>query len=152
MGNTMEHISKIFEAIEYANKANVLMPSLPLEMKPVYIRILNAFYKIRDDNGTACISDISKTSGILLPNTTKLINELVSINVVEKLFSTVDKRVVLVKATEKGERYIQEYIHDLHQKLEKELSTIPESEVELLYKTMQKVYYITKKVYRSGCE
>jgi DNA-binding MarR family transcriptional regulator len=152
MGNSMEQISKIFEAIEYAYKANALLPPLPSEIKPTYIRILNAFDKIRDDDGTACISRISKTSGILLPNTTKLINELVSINVVEKLISTVDKRVVLVKATGKGEMYIQKYIRNLHQELERELSKISESDIEILNKTMQKIYSVTKNVYQHDNE
>jgi len=136
------------DAFECAKEASALLPPLPPEIKPVYIRILNAIYKIRDDNGSACVSDISKASGILLPNTTKLINELAELNIVEKFTSTSDKRVVMVRTTEVGEQYIQKYVLRFHEGLEKEFLEIGESDCITMIETIQKVYQAMKKVYK----
>ncbi len=140
----------IFDALECAKKTSALLPPLPPEMKPVYIRVLNAIYKIRDDNGGVCVSDISKAAGILLPNTTKLINELAKLNVVERITSASDKRVVLVRATELGEQYIQKYVLSFHEHLEKEFSQISELDCKTMIETLQKVYKAMKKVYQDN--
>ncbi len=105
------------DALECAKEAYALLPQLQPNMKPVYLRILNAIYKIRDDNGSARVSNIIKISGLLLPNTTKCINELVELNVVEKFTPDYDKRVVLVRATELGEQYIEKYVLKFHRDL-----------------------------------
>jgi len=140
--------ANILNALECAKEASALLPPLPPEIKPIYVRILNAIYKIRDDNGSACVSDISKASGILLPNTTKLINELAELDVVEKITSASDKRVVLVRATELGEQYIEKYVLSFHKDLEKEFSQISESDCKTMIETFQKVYQAMKKVYQ----
>lgn len=140
--------ASILEALECAKEACALLPQLPSELKPVYIRILNAIYKSRDDNGSACVSDISKASGILLPNTTKLINELAELNIVKKITSASDKRVVLVRTTEVGEHYIQKYVLSFHKDLEREFSQISESDCKTMIETIKKVYQAMKKVYQ----
>lgn len=57
----------ILDAFECAKEALKLLPHLPPKIKPVYFRILNVIYQIRDETGSVRISDISKASGILLP-------------------------------------------------------------------------------------
>ncbi len=141
--------SNIMDALECAKEAQALMPQLPADMKPIYFRILNAIYKIRDNTGNSRISDISKASGILFPNTTKLINELVDLHVVEKFTSTSDKRVVLVRTTKIGEQYIQQYIVSINKKLEEEFSEINESDCITMIETIQKVNQAIKKVYQN---
>lgn len=140
--------ANILDAFECAKESLALLPQLPPKMKPVYFRILNVIYKIRDDTGSSRVSDISKASGILLPNTTKIINELVELNVVEKFTSASDKRVVLVRATEVGEQYIQKYVLSFHKGLEKEFSKISASDCITMIETIQKVYQAMKKIYQ----
>ena len=147
--NNLKLAANILDALEYAKEASALLPPLPPEIKPIYVRILNAVYKIRDDNGSACVSDISKAAGILLPNTTKLINELAELNVVKKITSTSDKRIVLVRTTELGELYIEKYVLSFHQELEKEFSQISESDCKIMIVTIQKVYQAMKRVYQN---
>ncbi|HWT76421.1 MAG TPA: hypothetical protein VN258_17115 [Mobilitalea sp.] len=142
--------ANILEALECAKEANALLPPLPPKMKPVYVRILNAIYKIRDDNGSARVSDISKASGFLLPNTTKFINELVELKVVEKFTQASDKRVVLVQATEMGEEYIQKYVLSFHHGLEKEFLKLNEADCITMIETIQKVYQAMKNVYQDN--
>lgn len=140
-------VTNILDAFECAKEALALMPPLPPNMKAIYIRILNAMYRIRDDAGSSRVSDISKVSGFLLPNTTRLINEMVDLNIVEKTTSASDKRVVLVRVTEAGEQYIQKYVLSLAEGLEKEFSKINEVDCLIMIDTIHKVYQAMKTVY-----
>lgn len=142
-------INSVMEALDCAKDALALMPQLPPNMKPVYFRILNALYKIGDDTGSSRVSDISRVSGILLPNTTKFINEMVELNIVEKLTSTSDKRVVLVKPTKLGEQYIQNYVLRFIEDLEGEFSKLNKINCFIMIETMHEVYSAMKKVYKS---
>lgn len=140
--------ASILDALEYAKQACSFLPPLPPDMKPVYIRILNAIYKLRSDNGNVCVSDISKVAGIVLPNTTRFIRELEELNVVEKFTLVSDKRVVLVRTTDLGEQYIQRYVLSFHKELEKEFSSIGKSDCKTMIETIQKVYQAMQKVYQ----
>ncbi len=139
----------ILDAFECAKEALKLLPHLPPKIKPVYFRILNVIFLIRDETGSVRISDISKTSGILPPNTTKLVNELVELNIVKKTCSDFDKRVVLVRTTALGEQYIQKHVIDVHKSLQDEFLKISESDRSIMIETIHKVYQAVKKVYKN---
>lgn len=141
-------VTNILDALECAKEALTLLPQLPPNMKPVYFRILNSMNRIGDNTGSSCISDISKASGLLLPNTTKFINEMVELNIVEKTASASDKRVVLVRATEVGEQYIQNYILRLTEDLEESFTEIDEADSMIMIETIHKVYQSMKTVYK----
>lgn len=141
-------VNNILEALECAKEALTLLPQLPPNIKPVYFRILNVIYKIGDDSGSSRVSDISKVSGLLLPNATKVINEMVEFNIVEKFTSASDKRVVLVRATELGQQYIQKYVLSVMEALEKEFSKINEVDCIIMVETIYKVYQAMKTVYK----
>lgn len=129
-----------------------MLPQLPPNIKPVYFRILNAIYKTGNNNGRSRISDISKESGLLLPNTTKIINEMVELNILEKFTPASDKRVVLVRATRLGEQYIEKYVLSFIEGLEKEFSKINEIECMIMVDTIYKVYEAMKAVYKKETE
>lgn len=141
-------VNNILDALECAKEALALLPQLPPNMKPVYFRILNAIHKIGDDTGSSRVSDISKVSGLLLPNTTKFINEMVEQNIVEKFTSASDKRVVMVRTTALGEQYIQQYFLPFIEGLEKEFSKINEAECMIMIETIGKVEQAMKTVYK----
>jgi DNA-binding MarR family transcriptional regulator len=144
----IKRVTNILETLQYAKAALALLPQLPPNMKPVYFRILNAIYKIGDDTGSSRVSDISKVSGLLLPNTTKVINEMVELNIVEKFTSASDKRVVLVRATELGNQYIQKYVLCFIEDLGGEFSKINEANCLIMIETMHEVYQAMKTVYK----
>ncbi|MEN6328584.1 MAG: hypothetical protein ABFD18_20550 [Syntrophomonas sp.] len=141
-------VNNILEALECAKEALALLPQLPPNIKPVYFRILNAIYKTGNNTGRSRVSDISKESGLLLPNATKVINEMVELNIVEKFTPASDKRVVLVQATGLGEQYIQKYVLSFIEGLEKEFSKINEVECMIMIDTIYKVYQAMKTVYK----
>ncbi len=138
-------MTDVLNAFEFAKEALTLLPKLPPDIKPVFFRILNALYEIRDDDGSACVSDIGKEAGLLLPNTTKVINELVELRIVEKTSSISDKRIVLVRATPIGEQYIEKYVLSFHKSLAREFSRISESDRITMVETIQKVYQAMEK-------
>lgn len=140
-------VNNILDALQCAKETVVLLPQLPPDIKPVYVRILNAIYKLNHYPGRPRISDICKESGLLLPNTTKVINEMVELNILEKFTPDFDKRVVLVRATELGEQYIQKYIVSFIDSLEKEVSKINEIECMIMIDTIYKLHQAIKMVY-----
>ncbi|MCI1956447.1 MAG: hypothetical protein LKJ21_08775, partial [Oscillospiraceae bacterium] len=134
--------------LDCAKAAHNLLPPLPPGMKPVYLHILNALYRTRDGSGRARVSDLNKALGFLLPNTTRYLGELSQLNVIEKTPSNSDKRVVMVKATELGEKYIRKFVVNVHKHLEKELASISEADCTVTAETIRKIYLAMKKVCR----
>ena len=141
-------VDNIFDALEIAKKANALLPPLPPDIKPVHMRVLHAIHRSRDQAGYARITDINNTLGFLLPNTTKFINELVGLQVVQKSTQPGDKRVVLINATHTGEQYIERYILRYHTLLQEQFSFLGEADCGKMINTIQKVYQAMKKVYQ----
>ncbi|MGE5381597.1 MAG: hypothetical protein ACM3NT_11095 [Methylocystaceae bacterium] len=139
-------VTNILEALESAREAFSLLPPLPADMKPVYFRVLNAIYIIGNDTGGLRVSDISKVSGLLLPNATKVINEMVDLNILGKYTPVSDKRVVMVQTTELGEQYIDKYVFPYFEGLNKELSKINEVDCMIMIETINKVYQAIKTV------
>jgi len=136
------------DAFECAREALTLLPQMPPNIKPVHFRILNAIYMIGDASGSARVSDISKVSGLLLPNTTKFTNELVELSIVKKFTSASDKRVVLVQATELGQEYIRDYVIRFIEGLDKEFSKINQVDCIIMIETIYKVSQAMKTVYQ----
>lgn len=143
-------VTDILDALEIAKKAYALLPQMPSNMKSVHFRVLDAIYRTRDDTGGTRVSDINRALGFLLPNTIRFINELVELNAVEKVTPASDKRVVLVRATELGEQYINEYVLKYQRLLEKEFSALGESNRKTMIETINKVYQAMKRVYRDN--
>ncbi|MEN6519737.1 MAG: MarR family winged helix-turn-helix transcriptional regulator [Armatimonadota bacterium] len=142
-------VDDIIDALETAKEAcKLLPPSLP-NMKPVHFRVLNAIYRIHDDSASSRISDISKVLGFLLPNTTKLINEMVELNIVEKYTMPSDKRVVLVRTTDVGEKYLKGCVLAFRKHLQEEFSKIDESDCMTMIETINKIHKILKQIYES---
>lgn len=141
-------VDDVFDALETANKAHALLPPLPPDMKPVHIRILRAIKRVRDDTGRARVSDINRMLGYLLPNTTRYINELAELKMVEKCSSAEDKRVVLVQTMELGEQCIRNYILNYHDRLQEALLAIGESDCRITIQTIGKIYQTMKKIYQ----
>ena len=139
----------VMDALEIAKEASSMLPPLPPNVKHVHIKVLNAIYRVRDEAGNASITDINNFLRFLHPNTTKFINELHSIGLIEKASQPSDKRVVLVHATKLGEQIIEKYIISYHSRLQKEFENLGETDCVTMAETIKEVYRIIKKVYKS---
>lgn len=148
--NNENMVDYIIDSLETAKKAHDVLPPLPPDIKPVHCRILGVIKRIRDDEGNSRVTDINKALGFWLPNTTKFINELVKLKVVEKINPASDKRVVLIHVTKLGEKYIDRYIVRYHAILQKEFSNLSESDCEIMIETINKVSKIIQKVYKEN--
>lgn len=141
-------VNRVFAALGVAKNAYALLPPLPPKVKPIHISVLNAMYRRRDGGGTR-VSDINSDLGFALPNTTRLVNELVALKVVTKATSEPDKRVVLVRLTRLGESYTREYVLNFHKRLEAEFSRIPLSDCAKMIEMIHRVYQVMQKVCRA---
>jgi DNA-binding MarR family transcriptional regulator len=141
----IEKIDRIMNAFKMAKEVHNLLPPLPAEVKPIYIRILDALRRIRGEGGEARVSDINKTLGLKLPNTTRYIGKLADLGIVEKNQSDADKRVVLVKATPLGEKYISELVLLSYQQIAEECS-ISDADIETMIDTIRKLYIAIKRI------
>ncbi len=141
-------VDYIFAALETAKKTKSMLPQLPKDTKPVYIRVLRAISKIRDDNGYTRITHINKALQFSLPNTTKYINEMLCLGLVEKSNHPSDMRVVLIHLTELGEQYLEKYVTTYHNHLHEEFEKIGEDNCILMIETINKVYDAVKRVYQ----
>ncbi len=141
----IEKIDRIMNAFEMAKEVHDLLPPLPEEVKPIYVRILGALCRIRDKDGEARVSDINRTLRLRLPNTTRYIGELADLGIVEKNQSETDKRVVLVKATPLGEKYISELVLLSYKQIAEECS-ISDSDIEIMINTIRKLYTAIKEI------
>lgn len=137
-------VDDIIDALETAKEAYKLLPSALPNMKPVHFRVLNAIYRIRDNTAGLRISDINKALGSQLPNTTKFINELVELNILEKYTVASDRRIVLVRTTEVGEKYLQEVL-SFRRRLQDELSKISESDRMAMIQTIHETYQLLRR-------
>ncbi|MEA4923966.1 MAG: hypothetical protein VB084_01535 [Syntrophomonadaceae bacterium] len=141
-------VNSVLDALECAKEAFILMPQLPPHIKPVYCRILNAIYKLGNYSDNLRISDISRISGLLLPNATKFINEMAELNMVKKSTSDSDKRVVLVQVTELGEQCYQQYVLRFIEGLEEQFSKIDRINCLIMIDTIHEVYQAMQTVYK----
>jgi DNA-binding MarR family transcriptional regulator len=137
----------VFDALDVAAKAHGLLPELPEGVRPLHFRALYAFYRVRDGNGTARVSDINRQLGFKLPNTTRLINDLAERGVVEKAASDADRRVVLVRATRLGESYIRKYVVTYDTDLQREFASISEKDCRVMVATIDAVYHAIENAY-----
>lgn len=139
-------VSEIIDSLFVAKKALELMPSLPMHMKANHIRVLGTIYKIHLDNEFVRITDVSTAMGVTKPSITKLINELVGLGALQKSFSNLDKRIVLVELTPFGEECVQKYVLNYHDKLAKQFSKLDPEIYLSLIKTTDFIYQSMKKV------
>ena len=141
----IEKIDGIMNALIMAKEVYNLLPPLPEEVKPIYIRILDALRRVRGEGCEARVSDINKALRLRLPNTTRYIGELTELGIVEKNQSDTDKRVILVKATPLGEKYINEFVLLSYKLIAKECS-ISDSDIDTMIVTIRKLYTAIKKI------
>ena len=105
----VENVSTLLGACYEAKRIVELMPKLPKGMKPSHIHIIDIIRHLQQTNGSVRISDIGAALHVTNPSITRLVNELVKLNTLQKVQSNEDKRVFIVNLTELGETYYKKY-------------------------------------------
>lgn len=147
MNDEVLRLDAILDALATAREAHRLLPPLPHGMRPPHFRVLNAIYRVRDAEGCARISDLGRATGLLLPNATRAINDLVDQGMLEKSAGVGDRRVVLVRTTEAGERCLHDYVLTFRERLQEEFAAISEADCRALVETIKRVHRILRRLY-----
>jgi len=137
-----ENVSKLLGACYEAKRIVELMPKLPQRMRPSHIHIVDIISQLQQANGLVRISDIGLTLHVTKPSITKLVNELVELQAVEKLHSKEDKRVFTVSLTPLGEEYRKKYLEAYHREVAKRLSGISENEIKETARVIHDAYLL----------
>jgi DNA-binding MarR family transcriptional regulator len=131
-------VDHVLDALRTAGDAYALLPPLPPGVRSVHVRILSAMERLGAGGGHR-VSDINAALGTRLPNTTRFINELVELKAVRKVRDDSDKRVVLVRATEIGERYTERYVRRFHGRMAEAFARIGQAECFTMIETIHAV-------------
>ncbi len=115
------------------------MPALPKGMKPRHIHVLDTVNEVCREQEECRVSDVSGRLNITMPSITKLIQELEALGMLEKYADRVDKRVNLLKLTDKGRQHVKKYVQDFHEDWIKNLEDIPDQQVEEAIKTIERL-------------
>ncbi len=139
-------ISNLVDMLFVAKKVIEYLPPLPDSLRKSHLQVLQVIDKLNQEQLEARVTSISKTLKITSPNITKLINELEEMNLVVKLRSIEDKRVVLVQTTSAGEKILHHYVKDYHQYLNKVIENIGVERCELTIETVNQLAHEMQKI------
>lgn len=137
------HLKKLLDACFTAKYVIETLPELPSGMKPRHIHVLDMISTVSAKQSECRVSSVSQGLNITMPSVTKLVQELEAMGLVEKYSDKGDKRVTLLKLTEKGSGCVRKYVHDLHREWASNLSSVSNEQalaaihvIQLLEKTM----------------
>ncbi|MCI9360308.1 MAG: winged helix-turn-helix transcriptional regulator [Hungatella sp.] len=116
------------------------MPALPKGMKPRHIHVLDSVNEACREQEECRISDVSNRLNITMPSITKLIQELEIMGMLERYADDVDKRVNLLKLTDKGKAHVKKYVQDFHENWVKHLHDISDQQVEESIKMIERLH------------
>lgn len=111
---TTQKLRELLDACFVAKKITETMPDLPQGMKPRHVHVIDGIYELEHSTGQVSVSDISNRLGVTMPSVTKLVNELVDMEVVQKTDAGDDKRFIRLQLTAKGLLYEKQYVTDYH--------------------------------------
>ena len=139
-----KNVKSLIDICFRAKQVTEMMPKLPKDVKPRHIHIIEAIENISHNQEYVKISDISKSFNITMPSVTKLINEMVKINLVRKINESVDKRINFLELTEKGLEYYDIYSLNYYRMIAKKLKNMEIYDISVTDKTIENFYSVVK--------
>ncbi|RMF92874.1 MAG: MarR family transcriptional regulator [Candidatus Schekmanbacteria bacterium] len=106
------------------------------------IKALSAFTEDRPFT----MGELAKNAGVTLPSMTDAIDKLVQENLVERKRDENDRRIVLVKLTEKGKKMRKEFMMKRREELLNIFSRLSDEEMDELATSLDKVRTILEKL------
>jgi MarR family 2-MHQ and catechol resistance regulon transcriptional repressor len=98
------------------------------------------------DLGQLPISEIGRKLYISKPNMTPLIDKLVEDGCVKRSRSDEDRRIVNIKITEKGKKFLFEARKVMEKNIKENLSNLDENEIKILNESLENIKKITLKI------
>ncbi len=90
------------------------------------------------------LTDVSKTLKVTLPAITHKVNDLVEKNYLEKIQSEKDLRVIYIKLTEEGKKYVESIRDDYYNPIEQLAKHLGEQDTVNLLRILNKIGEIGK--------
>lgn len=124
-----KNLKRLLDVCYVAKRVVETLPELPKGMKPRHIHVLEAVYEVQQESKACRVSDVSAALNITMPSVTKLIQELETIGMLQKLPDEEDKRIVLLKLTRKGLECVNRYVILLHSEWAGAMGDIPDEQI-----------------------
>lgn len=125
-----ESLKSLLDACFTAKHIVETLPELPKGMKPRHVHVLGAVSEVYEKQKECMVSDVSSLMNITMPSVTKLIQELEAMGMVEKYKDSQDKRVILLRLTEKGSACVKKYMTEFHKKWAENLGGISDEQAQ----------------------
>ncbi len=137
---TIDNIKRVLDSFYLAKRASEMLPLLPEGVTSSYIRYLDIIVKLKAEKGSVRVSDLSDALCVQRPGVTRTIREMEEKGFLRKTASDEDGRVTYIEITPSGEALSRKYNEDVFVPLIGALSSVSDSDVETLIKTIQKFY------------
>lgn len=132
-------ISDLIDMLFEAKKMVNYLPTLPNNLRKSHLQVMQVIAKLSAETSEVRVTDISKELKISSPNITKLVNELTESQMVNKIPSVKDKRIVQVSLTHKGEVTFNQYVQTYHKYLDELIEKIGVKRCEEMITTMREI-------------
>jgi len=129
-----DHLVKVFNQIWEAEEKAVIT----MAFSDLTVNEMHAIEAI-GPNQSKCMSDIAHALGITLGSLTTSMNVLLRKGYIERMRSTVDRRVVNICLSEKGLAAYQKHAEFHHQMTQSVLNHLSEDEVPILLKGLESI-------------
>ena len=130
---------KVIDAFEKAEKIAQSRPSLPKEILPSYLKILDKIYQL-SLKGKVRVSDVSKALHQTTPSITRALCAMETLGWIGKEVSSEDKRVIYVVLKEKGEEVYHTYIEKYFEKFSLRLQKYDKEQLEVMIECINSIY------------
>lgn len=105
--------------------------------------------KVLDDYGTLHVAEIGEILLVAKPQMTRLIDELISLGMVERQSDTEDRRKINISLTDKGSRVLEKFLAAIRDRLRARLSCLNDEDLEYLSHCLVKLREIGTKLQES---
>jgi DNA-binding MarR family transcriptional regulator len=139
---------------EVVDKLLLLLPTmekrlirpLELEIKPsLSLLQYNALFMMKN-NEILTMSELSNKMLISKQQLTPMIDKLIDNGLVERMINSKDRRIINVKLSEGGDKFLRDAKSEMTIKLKKRMAVFNKNEMNTLLKAINDIYDITKKL------
>lgn len=141
-------VEDIIEALHLAGRTVKNLPTLPEPLQNGMLPVLSALRAIQDEEGKARVTDVSKYLKLTSPCVIRIIGQCEKSGLIEKWKDTVDKRVMNIRMTPRGEQVLENTMDAFHAKLAERFSEIEDEEWKTLVKLLSYTYETVGQVCR----
>ncbi|WP_010236694.1 MarR family winged helix-turn-helix transcriptional regulator [Clostridium arbusti] len=145
MNNSLEEVvDKLLLLLPTMEKR--LIRPLELEIKPsLSLLQYNALFMMKN-NEILTMSELSNKMLISKQQLTPMIDKLIDNGLVERMINSKDRRIINVKLSEGGDKFLRDAKSEMTIKLKKRMEVFNKNEMNTLLKAINDIYDITKKL------